>query len=324
MRILGIFGTPEIIWDRGESLRDYGINSVFVSYRSLNDGVIERVHKEGARVFAEIGIFAGKDTVERHPDLAPIGIDGNSLSPIDWYMGINPAIDWYREEMLGRIENILERYSIDGLWLDFIRYPCHWEVPDPKPEQSSFDETSLRKFEAYIGRKIPGITSRDKAMWILDNRLDDWTRWKCLQITSFCEEVKEIVTSLKPEVRLGIFSVPWREDQFDGAILKIIAQDFESLAQYIDVFSPMVYHLMCGFPLTWIREYSLYLKDKAKRAVVPIVQAVDEPSKIDNLEDILRTALDERLDGVIVFHTRGIFEDERKIEALKRVFHEYI
>ena len=324
MRILGIFGTPEVIWDRDESLKDYNINSVFISHRSLNDSVIERVHNEGVRVFVEIGIFVGKDTVEKHPDLAPIGIDGKPLSPIGWYMGINPAIDWYRKELLSGIEYILGRYDIDGLWLDFIRYPCHWEVPDPKLEQSSFDETSLRKFEEYIGRKVPGVTSRDKARWILDNRLDDWTKWKCFQITSFCKEVKEISVSLKPEVRLGIFSVPWREDQFDGGILKIVAQDFEALAQYIDLFSPMVYHLMCGFPLIWIREYSLYLKDKTKRAVVPIVQAVDEPSKIDNLEDILKTALDERLDGVIVFHTQAVFEDKTKIEALKRVFHEYI
>lgn len=320
MKILGVYGSPEIIWDRGEGLKDYNINGVFISHRDLNRDKIEKIHNEGAKVFAEIGIFAGKDVVERHPDLAPIGTGGIPLDPIKWYMGINPAIDWYREEKLNEIRDILHRYDIDGLWLDFIRYPCHWEVPDPKLEQSSFDEISLRKFEDYIEKYIPGITIQDKARWILENSLESWTKWKCEQITSFCKEAKEIINSIKPDVILGIFSVPWREDQFDGAILKVIAQDFKALSQYVDIFSPMVYHLMCGFPVSWIREYSLYLKDKTKKSVVPIVQAVDEPSRIDNLDDVIKTALDEKLDGVIIFTTQAVFNDKTKIEALKNSF----
>lgn len=320
MKILGVFGSPEIIWNRDESLKDYNINGVFISHRDLNRDKIEKIHNEGAKVFAEIGIFVGKDMVERHPDLAPIGVDGNPLTPIKWYMGINPAIDWYREEKLNEIRDILQRYDIDGLWLDFIRYPCHWEVPNPKLEQSSFDEVSLRKFEEYIGKTIPGTNIQDKARWILENSLESWTKWKCDQITSFCKESREIIKSINPNVILGIFSVPWKEEQFDGAILKIIAQDFNALSQYIDIFSPMVYHLMCRFPVSWIREYSLYLKDMTKKAVVPIVQAVDEPSRVDNLEDVIKTALYDELDGVIIFTTQAVFKDKTKIEALKDSF----
>lgn len=318
--ILGIFGSPEVIWNRSESLKDYNINAVFISHKSLNKDIIDRIHREGAKAFVEIGIFVGKDVVEKYPDLAPISVDGNPLVPIKWYMGINPAIDWYRKKKLDEIKEILNVYNIDGLWLDFIRYPCHWEVPNPKLEQSSFDEVSIRKFEKYIGATIPGTTVQDKARCILNKRLEDWTKWKCEQITSFCRDARDIVKNINPNAILGIFSVPWREDQFDGAILNIIAQDFKALAQYVDVFSPMVYHLMCGFSIDWIRDYSLYLKDKTKKAVVPILQAVDEPSKIDNLEEIIETALDVNLDGVIVFTVQAVFEDEAKIEALKRVF----
>ncbi len=320
MKILGVFGSPEAIWNRGEILKDYNINGVFISHKDLNKDKIERIHNEGAKVFVEIGIFAGKDLVKRHLDLAPIGVDGNPLAPIKWYMGVNPTIDWYREEKLNEIRDILKRYNTDGLWLDFIRYPCHWEIPNPKLEQSSFDEISLRKFEEYIGETIPGITIQDKARWILENSLERWAKWKCDQITSFCKETKEIIKSIKPNAILGIFSVPWREDQFDGAILKIIAQDFKALSQHVDVFSPMVYHLMCELPISWIREYSLYLKDITKKAVVPIVQAVDEPSRVENLEDVIKTALDDKLDGVIIFTTQAVFENKTKIKALKDSF----
>ncbi|MBC7321109.1 hypothetical protein H5T89_10755 [bacterium] len=318
--ILGIFGSPEVIWDRNETLKDYNINAVFISHKNLNQEIIRRIHKEGAKVFAEIGIFVGKDIVEKHPDLAPIGVDGRPLAHIKWYMGINPAIDWYREKKLSEIRETLDKYNIDGLWLDFIRYPCHWEVPNPKLEQSSFDEVSLKKFEKYIGIEIPGLAIHDKAKWILDNKLEDWTRWKCEQITSFCRDTRKIVNTVNPNVILGIFSVPWREDQFGGAIFNIVAQDFKALSQYIDVFSPMVYHLMCGFPVSWIRDYSLYLKDKTQKAVVPIVQAIDEPLKLDNFEDVIEVSLDADLNGVIIFTAQAVFKDEVKIGVFKRHF----
>ncbi|MCX7796314.1 MAG: putative glycoside hydrolase [bacterium] len=318
--ILGIFGSPEVIWNRGESLGDYNINAVFISHKNLGEDVVDRIHREGARVFVEIGIFVGKDTVEKYPELAPIGVDGKPLTPIKWYMGINPAIDWYRDKKSNEIRETLQNYNIDGLWLDFIRYPCHWEVPNPKLEQSSFDEGSIKKFEKYIGTVIPGTAIQDKARWILNEKLEDWTKWKCEQITSFCRDARKIIKDINPKAILGIFSVPWREDQFGGAILKIIAQDFKALSQYVDIFSPMVYHLMCGFPVSWIKDYSLYLRNKTGKLVVPIVQAVDEPSKVDNLEDVIRISLDANPDGVIVFTAQAIFEDEIKIEALRRCF----
>ncbi|HPO82392.1 MAG TPA: hypothetical protein PK487_05440 [bacterium] len=318
-KILGVFGLPDIIWSRGETLGYYGINTVFIGHRNIDKDTVDRIHNEGAKVFVEVGIFAGKDTVERHPDLAPIGMDGNPLSPIDWYMGINPAIDWYREKKLLEIRDILENYNIDGLWLDFIRYPCHWEVLNPKLEQSSFDDVSVRKFEQYTGEDVRGGDVQDKARWILENKLDQWTRWKCSQISLFCRDVRDLITSLKKDALLGIFSVPWREDDFDDAIHKIIAQDFEELSLYVDVFSPMVYHLMCGFPAGWIREYPLYLKGKTEKTVIPIVQAVDEPRKVENLQEIIESVLNSSLDGVVVFTTRSIFEDKEKIRALKSI-----
>lgn len=317
-KILGIFGSPDIIWDRNESLRDYGINAVFVGHRDLSRNIIERIHNEGAKIFIEIGIFVGKDMVERYPELAPIGIDGKPLSPIKWYMGINPAIDWYREKKLLEIKQILENYDIDGLWLDFIRYPCHWEVPNPKLEQSSFDDVSIKKFEQYIGERVKGKDIQDKARWILNNRLEEWTKWKCNQISSFCSNVRDLITSVK-NIPLGIFSVPWKDKDFDNAIRKIIAQDFEELSIYIDIFSPMVYHLMCGFSTNWIVDYSLYLKDKTKKTTIPIVQAVDEPKRVENLQEIIESILDSNLDGVIIFTTKAIFESEEKINALRNI-----
>lgn len=158
---------------------------------------------------------------------------------------------------------------------------------------------------------------QDRAKWILEKRLDDWTRWKCMQITLFCKDVRDITNKVKPNILLGMFSVPWKEDYLDNAIHKIIAQDFESLSLYIDIFSPMVYHLMCGFDTSWIVEYSLYLKGKVKKMVIPIIQAVDEPRRVDNLGEIINNVLSTELDGIIIFTTQAVFMDEEKIKTLR-------
>lgn len=321
-RVRAIFGTPEVIWKRGESLRDYGINAVFIGHGGLKGELLKRCRREGARVFFEIGIFVGKATAEKHPELHPIGADGKPLKPDGWYLGLCPTVEWYRNERLHIIRETLEKYDVDGVWLDFIRYPCHWEVKRPRIEQACFNDSCLTKFQRDTGIKPQGETRAQKAQWILKHHLDDWTKWKCQQIASFCQQVRDIIYRVRPNALLGIFSVPWREQDYEDAIHKIIAQDFELLAKYVDVFSPMVYHIMCGFPADWVGDYTDYLRRKTKRPVVPIVQAVDKPEPITPqvFERVLRLPLERGSEGVMMFTIKAVMENEAKIMAMKRVY----
>ena len=51
-KCLGVFGSPELIWDRGEKLSDYHINAVFVGHDALKPELIQRCRQEGAKVYA--------------------------------------------------------------------------------------------------------------------------------------------------------------------------------------------------------------------------------------------------------------------------------
>ena len=57
--------------------------------------------------------------------------------------------------MLAKIGVVARAYPIDALFLDFVRWPLHWEIelrPDrPRPLDSSFDATTLAKFEEATG-----------------------------------------------------------------------------------------------------------------------------------------------------------------------------
>ena len=77
------------------------------------------------------------------------------------------------------------------------------------------------------------------------------------QITSFVRQAAEVVrTQARRPCQLGLFSVPWRTENFEGALRRIMGQELGALAADVDIFSPMVYHRMCGQPVSWIRAVS--------------------------------------------------------------------
>ncbi len=324
VKCLGVFGSPEPIWKLGKTLRDFHINAVFVGHGALKPELIERCHREGARVFAELGIFVGKAIAEKHPELWPINAQGKRMEPDEWYLGLCPNVDWWWENRLDEIEKIAREFDIDGLWLDFIRYPCHWEVPKPRIEQACFCDESIRDFERMMGIRVPAGDTAQRARWILTNHEREWTEFKCRTIAEFCRQARERLHKHRPNALLGMFSVPWREDNYDDAIHKIIAQDFVMLAKYIDVFSPMSYHVMCGWPVTWVGEYNKYLVEKTGRDVWPIVQAIDKPKPLSaaEFEQALRQGLSNGATGVLMFRLADCTPENGKLDVVRRVYAE--
>ncbi|MBC7288625.1 MAG: hypothetical protein H5T86_11420 [Armatimonadetes bacterium] len=322
IKCLGAFGSPEHIWKLGKKLSDFHINAVFLGHGALNPEVIERCRQEGARVFAELGIFVGKQVAQEHPELWPINADGKPLEPDEWYLGLCPNVDWWWENRLEEIEKIARENEIDGLWLDFIRYPCHWEVPEPRIEQACFCEESIRDFERMTGIAVPAGETAERAKWILANHEEEWTEFKCRTIAEFCRQARERLHKHRPNALLGMFSVPWTQDNYDDAIHKIIAQDFTMLARHIDVFSPMSYHAMCGWTVTWIGEYNRYLVQKTQRDVWPIVQAIDSPRpvSIEEFEQALRAGLSNGATGVMMFRLADCTPENGKLSAVQRVY----
>jgi hypothetical protein len=319
---LGAYGSPESLWKVGKSLRDLHINAVFIGHGSLSPQLVERCHSEGARVFAELTIFAGKEQAEQHPELWPINDQGQRLEPDEWYLGLCPNVSWWWENRLAEIEKIAANYGVDGIWLDFIRYPAHWEVPQPRLEQACFCPASLAAFEAATGLKVPPGDIAHRADWILRHHLQEWTQFKCRTIAEFCRQAKARLHRHRPQALLGIFSVPWREEDYGDAIHKIIAQDFQMLARHVDVFSPMSYHRMCGRPVSWIGEYNRYLVAKTKRSVWPIVQAIDHPTQVTpaEFEEALRQGLAGGASGVLMFRLADCTQENGKLEVVQRVF----
>ena len=138
------------------------------------------------------------------------------------------------------------------------------------------------------------------------------------------EQIREKVRrKLGPDAVLGIFGVPMREADFNGAVRRTFGQDWATLAPFVDVFSPMVYHIYCGRPLEWINQVTAEVSQRSGRTLWPIVQSCSVPTEmtVAEFENALRHGLKPPATGVMIYATRFTIE-ENKWETMARVFNE--
>lgn len=298
--------------DQAAMLRSWGVDAVFGGYRDAD--FCQAAHAAGMRVYAEFGCFVGQKWWDQVPSSRPITETGEPLPPFEWYHGVNPANPVVRAGLLAALEELLTAHQVDGVWLDFIRWPCKWESPTPHLVHTSFDPDTVARFAADIGLELPTGDAATVARAILERHGRAWSEWRCKQVTSWVAEARRVLKRIRPDATLGLFGVPWRRADYDGAILTVVGQDFAALGEHVDVFSPMVYHVMCGQPPEWIDKVSAEVRALSGRPVWPIVQAVDEPKPMSAQD--YRAALtvatrSAATEGVIVFHLRGVLSGGR-------------
>lgn len=293
-------------------LHSWGATAIFGGYE--NPAFVDAVHDQGMQIYAEFPCFVGKEWWEKLPVSRPITADGLPLAPIDWYHGVNPSVPEVRQQRLTALSLLLRTYAIDGVWLDFIRWPCRWEKPAPLLQQTSFDPTTLARFSADIGLDLRRESTVAAATTILSHYANEWAAWKCAQITAWVAEARQLVDALRPGLQLGIFGIPWQQADFAGAIRTIIGQDYAALAPYIDIFSPMTYHRMCGQPVSWIGDVVQEISQLTKRPVCPIIQSVDQPTSLSTEEYAASLTAAQAAPGsagVIIFTLAGVLTNNK-------------
>ena len=294
--LAGMSPVEQVAW-----LQALGSNAIFGGYQ--DPAFVAAAHAAGMSVYAEFGCCVGREWWERFPDSRPVTAAGAPLAPEEWYCGVNPTVAAVRAARLAALERLLLDCAIDGVWLDFIRWPCHWEVPAPLLPRTSFDAGTLALFCHDTGLVVPDDPVAASRI-LLDSYAAAWTAWRAAQITAWVAAARDVVRRVRPHALLGLFGVPWRQTEHEGAILSVIGQDYRALGAYVDVFSPMVYHRMCGHTTEWIATITEEVHTLSGKPVWPIIQAVDEPAPLPAEE--YGRALDAALHcpaaaGVLIF-----------------------
>jgi hypothetical protein len=164
-RIVGAFVFPEF-WENSSdvpsnlaALRDVGVNAIMTESDRYDFSTLEATHNSGLRFYAGVACFSDHAAnfrfIEERPELWPILESGERRPQMEWYVGMTPTDSRRQQQVLATIGSIARTYPVDGLFLDFVRWPLHWEIElrpgQRKPLDSSFDPATLVKFEAAYG-----------------------------------------------------------------------------------------------------------------------------------------------------------------------------
>lgn len=267
-RIIGAFVEADVWgrWTASEAdatmstLASFGVTAIVTEAEVYRDDLIDQAHERGLLWIGGVACFSdhahGHQLLIDRPGLWPIDETGRNIDPIEWYLGITPTFEDHRAARIELMEQIVQRHDLDGIFLDFVRWPVHWELafrPDAGPiRQASFDAHTLARFEMAAGIRIPSRHSDTaaRAAWILQHHSAAWVDFKCATISDF---VQDAAVALRGAVdrafTIGLFALPGPS----GVREAIAGQRLGDLARHVDVIAPMAYHAMLHRPVSWVR-----------------------------------------------------------------------
>jgi hypothetical protein len=328
IEIRGVYGHPKPLWDKGYKLTELGINAVFVHGGSVDSALMEWAKSEGIKVYAEFATLNGKNYVEEHPEAWAINEKGEKVEAASWFMGVCPTEPGFREYRFNQLRELLNKYDVAGVWMDYVHWHAQFEEPEPILPETCFCDHCLSSFSENKNVEIPKGSTAEKAQWILQNKDMEWRDWRCEVILEWSVQIRKIINEQKPGTLLGIYHCPWNDEEFDGARRRILGLDYDLLRDVFDVFSPMVYHERMGREPAWVEENiswfcnRLEIKEGAFPKVWPIVQAYNNPGIVSagDFQTVLKGGLSGETSGVMMFTTGAMAEDEGKIEVMKKVY----
>jgi hypothetical protein len=283
-RIVGAFVFPEFWRDPARftsgisTLRDFGVNAIMTESDSYEHFAVDAVHQAGLRFYAGVACFSDHASdfrwLEEHPESWPILETGEPRPQMEWYVGIPPSDRRRQAHVAAEIARIARTYAIDGLFLDFMRWPLHWEIElrpcRPRPLDSSFDVETLMRFEKATGSLPPGLdTASARAIWIRENRSSAWVDFKCKIVTDFVGMTRKTLKDAKPDAELGIYVVP----NLNGLAEPLTGQRIRDLAPLVDWVAPMLYHNILLQPPSWIGTALTDVAQTAGGKTLAVVQA---------------------------------------------------
>ncbi len=182
--------------------------------------MIEEAHRLGMKVTASACVFPaaspwwrrglvyddpmfdGKTCIEYHADGTRNDIRDNSKKVAAF---LNPARVDNRAYALAILREIVRNYDIDGLALDYCRYP---------DAESDFSEDSHKAFEQYLGKKVKNFPD-DIFTYNADGShkpgkyYKEWWAFRAGIISDFVGAVHDMIKAEKPSVELNYWAASW-------------------------------------------------------------------------------------------------------------------
>jgi hypothetical protein len=310
------------------SFDDLGINTLFVSEalasaKRFRD--LARAHH--MPVFVIFPVFYDPEALKEDPSLYAVTRSGECARD-DWVEFVCPTRKEFRRRKVEALRNLVAAVRPDGVSLDFIRFFVYWEMIHPDRSTASLPNTCfcpscLAQFAAATGIAIPPSvrTPQQAAEWIETTNFDRWVDWKCQVISSMVEELVRAARSVRPGVMVNIHAVPWRRDDFGGAIKSVAGQDLGALSRFADYVSPMCYTLMLRRPPGWVASVIAEMSTQSSCPILPSIQVRpaypgDLAMSTHDFTETLDAALAPPSHGVVFWSWKHLAQEPEKMRVI--------
>ncbi len=150
----------------------------------------------------EDSTFDGRTCIEYRPD-GTLGDIRDNPSKVGAFL--NPVRQDSRDYALSVLKEIVGNYDIDGLALDYCRFP---------DMESDFSDVSREAFESYLGKKVENwpadIFTYDKdGERVPGQYYKEWLAFRANVIADFIHTVSDTVKAIKPDLELNYWAGSW-------------------------------------------------------------------------------------------------------------------
>jgi len=155
---------------------------------------LERAHARGLELHAWINAFPvwrgsepppetkPRSPYLKHPEWLVCDIAGTPQPLSEHYVSFSPGIPAVHDYIIDVVKDIVQRYDVDGIHFDYVRYP------EKSPEKGfSHDSISVARFNSQEGNPY---------------RLE-WEDWQREQLNQFVYRAYNELTTLKPELKVS-------------------------------------------------------------------------------------------------------------------------
>ena len=167
-----------------------------------------------------------------HPDWANYDNRGNMIPSGQTKPFFDPANPEVRQYLLRLYEEIVTRYDVDGLQLDYIRYPFQ----DPAAGRIyGYGKAARAQFQQLNGVDPISISPSQRDLW------EKWTTFRTQQVDSFVAQASQQLRQKRPNLIMSVAVFPLPELER----IQKIQQHWEVWARQgdIDLIIPMTYAL---------------------------------------------------------------------------------
>jgi uncharacterized lipoprotein YddW (UPF0748 family) len=170
--------------------------------------------------------------ISARPDWANYDNRGRWIPPGQTKPFLDPANPEVRSYLLRLFDEIVSRYDVDGLQLDYIRYPFQ----DPSANRTyGYGMAARQQFHQLTGIDPATISPNNRDLW------QRWTEFRTHQIDTFVTDASKLLHQRRPNLILSVAVFPLPEHER----IQKLQQHWEvwALQGTVDLVVPMTYAL---------------------------------------------------------------------------------